>query len=80
MGGKDAQNFGEGDFIVNVYYTFIKCKSFQVKDFDLTVSIKQKKAYNTLLLRSDALLLYIVNIFCCNLKKINPLTRFTFRK
>lgn len=39
MGGKDAQNFGEGDFIVNVYYTFIKCKSFQVKDFDLTVSI-----------------------------------------
>lgn len=38
-GGKDAQNFGEGDFIVNVYYTFIKCKSFQVKDFDLTVSV-----------------------------------------
>lgn len=38
-GGKDARNFGEGDFIVNVYYTFIKCKSFQVKDFDLTVSV-----------------------------------------
>lgn len=38
-GGKDARNFGEGDFIVNIYYTFIYAKTFKSKIFDSTVSV-----------------------------------------